>query len=794
MRRSHILAAALLLTIVAAPPRLLELNELSFYADEETTAFPARALAEDGRPVMPSGMPYLRAAPLTWLNALSARALGVDAEASYRLPTALIGTLTVPVFFLLGARLLGPGPALVAALLLAGSEWHILFSRQARMYAPMMGFAIAAAAAILAWVKSGRRRDLFLGFGLFAVAVSLHVLAALVLVFALLPIVVGAETRPRPASLVAFAALGAVWAVAYLRLVETAGFRVGDFAHTMAEPGESLVRTWLAAVAAVPVWRWPLTLAGAVSGAWLAARAWRALPEPFPGARRLAHLASGLAAGALVGAGHVYGAGLAGLVFLLLAPAPAWRTMRAAAAPSALLGIIALASATGAIASYGLVEGAKSLLRFPFPYFVPLARQSYGVAALFAGAAIWMALAQDRPEHRGLRMNILAVVVGFAAIGAAQAWGSTRFLLPLYPFYLLAAAAALVAGAQWAVGVCAAAAGWAAAAVGNAAGRAARLLAPARRAAALSPAPIPPMSPTSNMEAGSEAPARDAGGPTPRVGAIEAPGVEPGLGSAIDPTHARATGPIPGQHPEPGALRAPHPACDSIRGERPERASVRAARPAPGWFCQAHAALGLGVAAVVAVSGVLGGHGVPQARHMVMLRHGEPVQATMHMVPFRPDHAAPGRFVAERRRPGDVVIAEDPLQQRWYAGPVDFWLRSFADGRQFVYRAPDGALRDIYVNSQILRDVALVDSLLTHAAGRVWVITSGETYGERDYYLDDAQRRWLDSLEATLAPAFTGRDGVTRVYCLNCPSGAPARTGAPAPPLPAVAPAPSDTR
>ena len=791
MRRFHILAAALLLTIVAAPPRLLELNELSFYADEETTAFPARALVEDGRPVMPSGMPYLRALPLTWLNALSARAFGVGAEASYRLPTALIGTLTVPAFFLLGVRLVGPGPALIAALLLAGSEWHILFSRQARMYAPMMGFAIAAAAVTLAWVESGRRRDLFLAFGLFAAAVSLHVLAALVLVFALLPMVVGVETRPRPASLVAFAAVGAVWAVAYLHLVETAGFRVGDFAHTMGEPGESLVRSWLAAVAAVPMWRWPLTLAGAVTGAWLAARAWRALPEPLGGPRRLAHLASGLAAGALVGAGHLYGAGLAGLVFLLLDPAPAQRTIRAAAAPTALLCAIALASAAGAIASYGLIEGAKSLLRFPFPYFVPLARQSYGVAALFAGAAVWMALAPDRPEHRGLRMSILAVVVGIAAIGAAQAWGGTRFLLSLYPFYLVAAAAALVAAARWAVGVCAAAAWWAAEAIANAAWRVVGSLTPARRTEALSPAPI---SPASRMIVGPEASTREAGGAMPGTGSGQAPQPVPG---SIQEVRAGE-----------GSVRAPHAALDPLHGARPERESAHGTRPAPGSFHRAHAAfrranaasrrahavLGLGVAAVVAVSGIVGGHGAPQARHMVMLRHGEPVQATMHMVPFRPDHAAPGRFVAERRRPGDVVIAEDPLQQRWYAGPVDFWLRSFADGRQFVYRAPDGALRDIYVNSQILRDVAIVDSLLAHAAGRVWVITSGETYRERDYYLDDAQRRWLDSLEATLAPVFTGRDGVTRVYCLNCSTGVPARTGVPAPPPPAEARAPSDTR
>lgn len=720
MRRSHVLAAVVLLTVVAAPPRLLNLDVLSFYADEETTAFPARALAEGGGMVMPSGMPYLRAAPLTWLNAASARLFGVDAEASYRLPTALIGTLTVPVFFLAGARLVGPAAALVAALLLAGSEWHILFSRQARMYAPMLGFAITAAAAILAWAERGRRRELILALGLFGTAISLHVLAALVLLFALLPLVFADATRPRPASLVGFSVLASAGTVAYLHLVETAGFRVGDFADTLAEPGESLVRTWLAAAASVPTRRWPLALAGAAAGAWLAVRAGGAHPSPIQGARRLGHLASATTAGALAGAGHLYGAGLAGLAFLLLDPAPARRTVAASAVPFAVIGAVTLASAAGAAAELGPVEGAKSLLRFPFPYFVPLARQSYGIAALFWAAALWMALAPERPEHRGMRMCVIAVVVGVAAIGAARAWGGTRFLLPLYPFYLLAAAGALVAGSGWAAARAAAVL------------PAVRSVAPVWRAAC------------ARGEGTTDHPGRIMRFPVgPDV-------TRPAVGLGVARVPAR-----------PGAARLP---------------------------------VGLGVASLIAVSGLVGGHGAPQAIRMATLRHGEPVQATMHMVPFRPDHAAPGRYVAGRRRPGDVVIAEDPLQQRWYAGPVDYWLRSFADGRKFVYRAPDGALRDIYVNSRILSDVAVVDSLLIHATGRIWLITSGETYAERGYYLDGAQRRWLDSLEATLAPVFTGRDRVTRVYCLNCSSGARARSGGAAPPPPAEAPAPNDTQ
>ena len=46
---------------------------------------------------------------------------------------------------------------------------------------------------------------------------------------------------------------------------------------------------------------------------------------------------------------------------------------------------------------------------------------------------------------------------------------------------------------------------------------------------------------------------------------------------------------------------------------------------------------------------------------------------------YFPDHAATGRYVAARLRPDDVVIATDVLQQRWYVGRADYWLRSLKD-------------------------------------------------------------------------------------------------------------------
>ena len=123
----------LLLTIVAAIPRLYDLGDLGFYMDEETTAFASRSMAETGSPQMPSGMPYYRAISQTWLNSISAKTFGLDNEFSYRLPGALLGILTIPLIFLLVRVFTGTSIAFLVALLLALSEWHIITSRQARM-------------------------------------------------------------------------------------------------------------------------------------------------------------------------------------------------------------------------------------------------------------------------------------------------------------------------------------------------------------------------------------------------------------------------------------------------------------------------------------------------------------------------------------------------------------------------------------------------------------------------------------------------------------------------------------
>ena len=51
---------------------------------------------------------------------------------------------------------------------------------------------------------------------------------------------------------------------------------------------------------------------------------------------------------------------------------------------------------------------------------------------------------------------------------------------------------------------------------------------------------------------------------------------------------------------------------------------------------------------------------------------------------------------------------------------------------------------------------------------RVWIVTSAETFSNRNYYLNPDQIIWLENLEQDHMPIFTGRDNVTRVYCLGC--------------------------
>lgn len=112
------------------------------------------------------------------------RGLSGDGEFGLRYLSALIGTLTLPVTFILGRRLAGPRVGLLATLLVAVSRFAITWSQEMRMYglaALWAGLSLWAVARV--WDRSDRRA--WIAYVL-ATAAGLYTLY----LFAIIPVVI----------------------------------------------------------------------------------------------------------------------------------------------------------------------------------------------------------------------------------------------------------------------------------------------------------------------------------------------------------------------------------------------------------------------------------------------------------------------------------------------------------------------------------------------------------------------------------------------------------------------------
>ena len=634
--RGRIVLIVLLLTLVAALPRLHDLGKLGFYGDEETTAMPALAVLQGKDAVMPSGMHYYRALPQTWLNALSARIFGEDKEFSYRLPAAIFGILTVPLLFFCARPFAGVTAAALAALLLGLSEWHILTSREARMYAPFLFFYLATAFSALRWAGSGRLRDLLLALTLYVITVSLHTLGMLAALFFILPVAFAGWSRPSPARLLLIFAATVAWARFYSQYFVLGPFKQWNAKVPPPATPPSPEPSWLDQLSLAQP---GLTVAGALLGLGLGL--WLAhccrYPDRQAGALlRQAGLYGSAATGGLFSAtGNLHGAALAFLIYLTLHPEGGRELYRRGRPAIWTLLILALAWIPVAIQQHGLVAGLKAMVMFPFPYDLFMLRMYPGVFLAFIAMSIFLAVAPHEARLTPLRALSLACLATLLSMGTISEWGGLRYLIEIYPFMLVLGSVFLLMALN-----------------------------------------------------------------------------------ALFPRRLAARGLVP---------------------------------------------LGLGVA----VSGILGGHGLPQTLRALNLAYGEDADYLILTYPYYPDHQAPGRFVKAHLRAGDLVVAEDPLEQWWYVRQVDYWLRDPENHRAFLHVGRDGLLRDNYVASAILTD-DLLARLSKKKHARIWVITSGETAFKRDYYLSTAQLAWLDAIEQGQPPLFVGRDGVTKVYCLHC--------------------------
>ena len=636
MQNSRLLLLALLLTLIAALPRLYNLGELGFYMDEETTAFASRSMAEGMHPQMPSGMPYHRAILHSWMNALSAKAFGLDNEFSYRLPAAIFGILTIPLLFLLARPYVGTPAAFLVALLLALSEWHIFTSRQARMYAPFLFFYIASVFSILRWAQSDRNGHLVLAIVLFALSASLHqfgIFAAFIPIAALL---IQNFCRTPTYKLLLFSSLGGLSALLYGR------FYIDNiYLSWKSANGIEMANTTAAnSFAGFQALDYRLLIAGFVSvipGIWLARKS--AITSTGNGEyiRIAAHYCLAVLFAVLAATARIHGALLSMLLMLFIYPGSLTEFLKSAYKPIIVIAAVTALSSSLVLTNAGLIPGIKSMFTLPHQYWTLMIDLTPGITLLFLLSLGYLALGNRQTVGKSAYIMAICALIPLILIGIIKNWVPARYIITAYPFILVMSGLMLF------------------------------LI------------------------------------------------VQHGL------AFFRAT---------------------------------------------SETAVTTGALAII-LSGVLGGHGAISAYRAATLTYGDQTNQEAHIFPVHPDHKHTGEFVAAHSNSNDIIIAEDVIQQQWYAERVDYWLRDPQTHKKYLFSDTDNELHDIYVNS-IVATPEVLNKLLALNNKRIWLITSGETFHQRQHYLSKKQRLWLETIEKNNQPVFTGKDNISFVYCLNC--------------------------
>jgi 4-amino-4-deoxy-L-arabinose transferase-like glycosyltransferase len=133
-----------ILTLVAAAIRFGTLTRMALWMDEYIWTLTGGLRSFSAILNRPDGYPPTIAFLVKGLTAL-----GLDSDFALRAPSALAGTLSVPVFYLLGRRVVGRTPALVAAGLLAIHPFAVWYSQELGAYALLALFALTASLCLL---------------------------------------------------------------------------------------------------------------------------------------------------------------------------------------------------------------------------------------------------------------------------------------------------------------------------------------------------------------------------------------------------------------------------------------------------------------------------------------------------------------------------------------------------------------------------------------------------------------------------------------------------------------------
>ncbi len=179
--------------------RLLFVLRVNLHTDEYITMLAARMVLHKGLPILPSGLLYTHGLLFTYLDA-ALMALFGPSHTVARLPSLLLGTLSIPLIYAVGRRLFdSPAAGLLAATALTFAPNAIIWGGRARMYALLQVFILLMVYCGYKGVIEGDRPLYRYGFWLVAFGALLtHFVASILLPpFVLALVVVGWLTRAR---------------------------------------------------------------------------------------------------------------------------------------------------------------------------------------------------------------------------------------------------------------------------------------------------------------------------------------------------------------------------------------------------------------------------------------------------------------------------------------------------------------------------------------------------------------------------------------------------------------------
>jgi len=158
----------------------------------------------------------------------------------------------------------------------------------------------------------------------------------------------------------------------------------------------------------------------------------------------------------------------------------------------------------------------------------------------------------------------------------------------------------------------------------------------------------------------------------------------------------------------------------------------------------------------------------PLAALLTLVLIVEPTQVLARVRPNKgifPDHRGAAEFIRSQNiKPGDILIAEDVLEQTYYLGRVDYWLISRQQARLYVQRV-EGVIRDFWTGTPLIDSGEQLQQVLDTSAGRrIFIIGSGENQQDGRREMRGIGISKILTTSDRLEEVFLGNDGKTKVW------------------------------